>query len=109
MTVSYSQSVVFSCPADALLDQAAQILKEDWRVRKMVRDVRGIRAKTRINIRTLGDVIKVVIIQQQASSVTAEISSETAWKTTLVDYGKSKDNVERLCVQITERLNPSAG
>jgi hypothetical protein len=101
--------VVLSCPADVLLDQVAQILKEDWHARKIVRDASEVRAKTGINLRSWGDVITVVAARQEANSVTVHITSETWLKTTIIDYGKSKANVKRLRAQITERLAPPAG
>jgi hypothetical protein len=109
LTVSYSESVVLSCPADVLLDQVAQILKEDWHARKIVRDTSEVRAKTGINLRSWGDVITVVAARQEANSVTVHITSETWLKTTIIDYGKSKANVKRIRAQITERLAPPAG
>jgi hypothetical protein len=109
MTVSYSQSVAFPCPANALLDQVAQILKEDWHARKIVRDTSEVRAKIGISFRSWGDVITVVATQQEGNLATVDITSMTALKTTLFDFGKSKNNVERLCSQLTERLAPPAG
>jgi len=109
MTVSHSQSVSFNCEPSTLLDLAGDILETDWRARRMVRSPTGISGRTRPSWRSWGDDIDVVITKQKAGSVTVKITSETVWKTTQADFGKSKSNVDKLCAQLAERLSSPAG
>jgi hypothetical protein len=93
--------VTFNCPANALLDCAQDALRADMRILDLERDDDRVRGKTRQTLMNAGEIIQVLITQQQANSVIAEISSKTRWKTALVDFGRNRANVEKLCAQIT--------
>ena len=109
MTVSYSRSASFDCPPGTLLDQVADILETDWRARRIVRSSTGISGRTRPSWRSWGDDVNVVITKRKDPSVTVKVSSETVWKTTQADFGKSKSNVDKLFTQLAERLSSPAG
>jgi hypothetical protein len=108
VTVSNSQSVSFNCGPGTLLDQVADLLETDWRARRIVRSATSVSGRTRPSWRSWGDDINVVITKQKGPSVTVKISSETVWKTTQADFGKSKSNVDKLSAQLAERLSSPA-
>jgi hypothetical protein len=74
------------------------------RIIDLERDDSKVSGKTRATPMNAGEIIQVAITRRTGASVTAEISSKTRWKTALIDFGRTRRNVENLSAQLTERL-----
>lgn len=55
-----------------------------------------IHAQTDITIWSFGESVNIFIVQQDEKTALVDITSEPRVKTTLLDYGKNKRNVDRL-------------
>ncbi len=63
---------------------------------KMIETKNGIHLKTGISWKSWGENIKITLKSEQDSRFEYEISSSPKLKTTIVDYGKSLENIKRI-------------
>jgi hypothetical protein len=104
LTSSYSQSTILRISADALLSNVVDILEKSWHPRRLAERDRSVSARIPRSWRSWGENLNVNIIHEDAQSVAVIIKSTSAVKTTIIDWGKNRSNVEKLLAQIHQRL-----
>lgn len=67
------------------------------RVRDSDRSLGSIEAKTGSSWKTLGDSISIVVHEIGKGLVHVKISSEPLLRTTMLDFGRNLDNVQKIC------------
>ena len=86
-----------------LLDSAADILRRQWRLRRLQRDPGAVVARTKISLLSWGDDIRVEVTSGASQSAAVVISSQSVLKTTIIDWGVNRRNVERLHAELVRR------
>ena len=86
-----------------LLDSAADILRRQWRLRRLQRDPDAVVARTKISLLSWGDDIRVEVTSEASQSAAVAISSQSVLKTTIIDWGVNRRNVERLHAELVRR------
>jgi uncharacterized protein (DUF1499 family) len=86
-----------------LLDSAADILRRQWRLRRLQRDPGAVAARTKISLLSWGDDIRVEVTSEASQSAAVVISSQSILKTTIIDWGVNRRNVERLHAELVRR------
>lgn len=82
----YVKSTLISgATGSELLDYAADIMREQWRLRRLGRDPGAVIARTKISFKSWGEDIRVEVTSEVPQSATVVISSRSALKTTLID------------------------
>ncbi len=65
-----------------------------------------IKAKTKMNCKTFGDDIEIKLLHEPTEEILIHIYSKPLVKTTIIDYGKNYENVEIICANLREQLEP---
>jgi hypothetical protein len=103
-TAHYVKSALISgATGSELLDHAADIIRARWRLRRLVRDPGAVAARTKTSFKSWGEDIRVEVTSELPQSATIVISSRSALKTTLIDWGVNRRNVEQLHSEIIRR------
>ena len=68
---------------------------------KMVETENGVSLKTGITMKSFGEDIKIELISESESDFEYQISSSPKIKTTIIDYGKNLENINRIERMIT--------
>jgi hypothetical protein len=104
VTASYSKSTRLLVSADALLSDVVDILEKSWHPRRLGRHDRSVGARIPWSWRSWGEDLDVTIIREDAESTDIIVKSTSSVKTTIVDWGKNRINVDKLLAQIDQRL-----
>ena len=91
-----------------LLDSAADILQQHWRLRRLQRKPGAVVARTKISFLSWGDDIRVEVTSEAAQPAAVAISSQSVIKTTIIDWGVNRRNVERLHSELVRRSTSSS-
>ena len=86
-----------------LLNSATDILQQQWRLRRLQRDPGAVVARTKISFLSWGDDIRVKVTSEESQSAAVVISSQSVIKTTIIDWGVNRRNVERLHAELVRR------
>jgi hypothetical protein len=104
VTAHYVKSALISGTTDSeSLDYAADIMRKRWRLRRLERDPGVVVARTKISFKSWGEDIRVEVTSEVAQSATVVISSRSVLKTTLIDWGVNRRNVEQLHSELIRR------
>lgn len=90
------------------LDSAADIIQEQWRLRRLRRDPDAVVARTKISFLSWGDDIRVEVTSEESKSASVVISSKSVVKTTIIDWGVNRRNVERLYAELIRRSSSTS-
>jgi hypothetical protein len=105
--VHHVRSIELALPYDEAFDLCIESLRSIRKCRIQEEDrLRGkIVARTGITWKTWGDVITFELRRIEGNRTLVTVSSRPVVRTTLVDYGKNLENVERICSFLKERRN----
>ena len=104
MGVHHIRNIELQIPYDEAFDLCIESLAEIKKSKVKAQDSPGgsINAKAGMNWKTWGDVITFEINKKDENVIQIKISSRPSVRTTLVDYGKNLENVNK----IIDYLNP---
>jgi uncharacterized protein (DUF1499 family) len=104
VTANYVKSALIPGTTDSeSLDYAADIMRKRWRLRRLERDPGVVIARTKISFKSWGEDIRVEVRSEVPQSATVVISSRSVLKTTLIDWGVNRRNVEQLHSELIRR------
>jgi uncharacterized protein (DUF1499 family) len=104
VTANYVKSALISGTTDIeSLDYATDIMRERWRLRRLERDPGVVIARTKISFKSWGEDIRVEVTSEVPQTATVVISSRSVLKTTLIDWGVNRRNVEQLHSELIRR------
>ncbi len=106
MDVHHVRHVELRLPYDQAFDLCIASLNavKRGRIRREDRPLGRIDVKASMTWKTWGDVISFVLRRTDENRTRVEVSSGPALRTTLVDYGKNLENVERIMRFLTRRV-----
>ena len=107
MAVSRQVSFEVEGAADDLLMPMVQALS-DMRCYKFNRDGLIVTARTPINWRSVGEVISVRLSDADRGMTLVEVSSHSALRTVIFDWGKNDHNLKRFEIAFRRRMATGA-
>ena len=97
VSVYQTRSIYLEMSLDAAFDRFCEGLRQiGAKTKSKDREQERIEAKTSINWKRWSEVIFIQLTDQNTGQVIVQISSSPRVRTTLVDYGKGYENVERI-------------
>jgi uncharacterized protein (DUF1499 family) len=102
-TAHYVERAVIAGSGSELIDHAADMLQQHWRLRRLERELGSISARTKISFLSWGEDIRIEVTSNVSQSATVSISSRSVIKITLIDWGVNRRNVEKLHAELLRR------
>ncbi len=103
VSVYQTRSIYLEISLDAAFDRCCEALRQiGAKTKSKDREQARIEAKTTINWKSWSEVIFIQLTDQNTGQVIVQISSSPRVRTTLVDYGKGYENVERIADLLSE-------
>lgn len=106
--VHQDRHVDSALPFDASFDLCVESLQRvgGYQIQEQDRQQGRIVAKTSLSWKSAGEVITFSVVSVDANHSSVEISSRPVMRTTLADYGKNAENVEKITRFLRERVQP---
>lgn len=99
-TAHYAETAVITGGASELLDYTANLLNQGWRINRLTKTGSSVSVRTKVTFLSWGEDIRVEIVGETAQTATVALSSKSAFKATLIDWGVNRRNVERLHAEL---------
>ena len=103
MGTSVTQAGRFECKANDLTTQIVGLLEQCREVRCVERALNRVTVKVRWSIWSVGEILDITVVQSSSHSCEMTVTSKSAIRFTLIDWGKNRRNVARILNALREQ------
>jgi hypothetical protein len=101
----YSVTVTFSSSPEVVLGCVADVFLREWHIPPQW-GPRGVTASTGPSIRGWGEDVTAIVADVGPQGTTLNVRSESVMPLALIDWGRNRQNVQKLITQLGWRLAP---